>query len=55
MGVDPAQYEALERDFNEVLEDLAQDGSMEKFRKEYEKLHRALKTSYESEKRLVRR
>jgi len=28
---------------------------MEKFRKEYEKLHRALKTSYESEKRLVRR
>ena len=28
---------------------------MEKFRKEYEKLHRALKTSYESEKRLVKR
>ena len=28
---------------------------MEKFRKEYEKIHRALKTSYESEKRLVRR
>ena len=23
MGVDHAQYEALERDFNEVLEDLA--------------------------------
>jgi len=32
-----------------------EDQSMEKFRKEYEKLHRALKTSYESEKRLVRR
>ena len=28
---------------------------MEKFRKEYEKLHRALKTSYESEKRLVKK
>lgn len=28
---------------------------MERFRKEYEKLHRALKTSYESEKRLVKR
>ena len=28
---------------------------MEKFRKEYEKMHRAWKTSYESEKRLVRR
>jgi hypothetical protein len=28
---------------------------MERFRIEYEKLHRALRTSYESEKRLVRR
>jgi hypothetical protein len=28
---------------------------MERFRNEYEKLHRALKTSYESEKRLVKR
>lgn len=55
MGVDPAQYEALEKDFQEVLKELVEDQSMEKFRKEYEKLHRALKTSYESEKRLVRR
>jgi hypothetical protein len=29
--------------------------SMERFKAEYEKLHRALKTSYESEKRLVKR
>mgnify|MGYP003329408674 CR=1 FL=1 len=49
MGVDPAQYEALEKDFQEVLNELVGDQSMEKFRKEYEKLHRALKTSYESE------
>ena len=55
MGVDPAQYEALEKDFQEVLNELVGDQSMEKFRKEYEKLHRALKTSYESEKRLVKR
>lgn len=55
MGLDPAQYEALEKDFTEVLNELVGDPSMEKFRKEYEKIHRALKTSYESEKRLVRR
>ena len=55
MGVDPAQYEALEKDFQEVLQELVGDKSMEQFRKEYEKLHRALKTSYESEKRLVKR
>lgn len=29
--------------------------SMERFRAEYEKLHRALKTSYESEKKLVKK
>jgi hypothetical protein len=34
---------------------LVGDQSMERFRNEYEKLHRALKTSYESEKRLVKR
>jgi hypothetical protein len=55
MGIDAGQYEALEKDFQEVLQELVGDQSMEKFRKEYEKLHRALKTSYESEKRLVKR
>ena len=55
MGVDPAQYEALQKDFEEVLHELTGDQSMERFRKEYEKIHRSLKTSYESEKRLVKR
>lgn len=55
MGLDAAQYEALEKDFQDVLNELVGDPNMEKFRKEYEKIHRAMKTSYESEKRLVRR
>ena len=55
LGVDPAQYEALERDFREVLKDMVGSESMQKFRTEYEKLHRALRTSYENEKRLVKR
>jgi len=55
MGVYPAQYEALERDFKEVLKEMVGERSMERFRQEYEKLHRALKTSYESEKRLVKK
>jgi hypothetical protein len=53
--VEPAQYEALERDFKEVLNAMVGEKSMERFKAEYEKLHRALKTSYESEKRLVKR
>lgn len=55
MGIDQAQYEALEKDFNEVLQQMVGERSMERFREEYEKLHRALKTSYESEKRLVKK
>jgi methylphosphotriester-DNA--protein-cysteine methyltransferase len=38
-----------------VLTELVGDKSLEKFRIEYEKLHRALKKSHESEKRLVKR
>eukprot|EP01041_Mallomonas_annulata_P007788 gene7788-15929_t len=48
-------FEALERDFQEVLTELMGDQSLEKFRLEYEKLHRALKKSHEQEKRLVKK
>ncbi|GMH58573.1 hypothetical protein TL16_g02641 [Triparma laevis f. inornata] len=47
-------FEALERDFQEVLADLVGDDSLSKFREEYEKLHRALKKSHDQEKRLVK-
>jgi hypothetical protein len=39
----------------QVLSELVGDKSLEKFRIEYEKLHRALKKSHESEKRLIKR
>ena len=48
-------FEALEKDFQEVLQELAGDKSLEHFRLEYEKLHRALKKSHESEKRLIKK
>lgn len=48
-------FEQLERDFHEVLEELVGDKSLEHFRVEYEKLHRALKRSHESEKRLIKK
>ena len=38
-----------------MLEDLAGDPFLEKFRSEYEKVHRALKKSHEGEKRLVKK
>ena len=55
MGLDQQQYERLEQDFKAVLESMVGEKSMQRFQGEYEKLYRALKTSYESEKRLVKR
>ncbi|CAE8624324.1 unnamed protein product, partial [Polarella glacialis] len=48
-------FEALERDFQEILQELVGDKSLEHFRLEYEKLHRALKKSHESEKQLIKK
>jgi len=48
-------FEALERDFQDVLTDLMNDQSLDKFRLEYEKVLKALKKSHEQEKRLVKK
>ncbi|NWH61005.1 CFA58 protein, partial [Geococcyx californianus] len=46
-------FEALEKDFQEVIRLLKEDKSLEKFQIEYEKLHAVLKNSHENEKRLM--
>lgn len=48
-------FEALERDFQEVLATLAGDRSLDRFRVEYEKIHRALKRSHEHERKLIKK
>eukprot|EP00397_Hematodinium_sp_SG-2012_P012444 GEMP01012615.1.p1 GENE.GEMP01012615.1~~GEMP01012615.1.p1 ORF type:complete len:648 (+),score=198.80 GEMP01012615.1:345-2288(+) len=48
-------FETLEKDFQEVLQELVGDKSLEHFRQEYENLHRALKGSHENEKRLIKK
>lgn len=54
-AIESSAFEALEKDFQEVLQELIGDKSLEHFRLEYEKLHRALKKSHESEKRLIKK
>ena len=54
-GFESGAFESLEGDFQEVLQELVGDKSLERFRVEYEKLHRALKKSHESEKRLIKK
>ncbi|XP_060555610.1 cilia- and flagella-associated protein 58-like [Ruditapes philippinarum] len=54
-SIEDSAFEALEKDFQDVLSELMGDRSLEKFRVEYEKLHKALKKSHESEKRLMQK
>uniref|UniRef100_G3TWZ9 Cilia and flagella associated protein 58 n=1 Tax=Loxodonta africana TaxID=9785 RepID=G3TWZ9_LOXAF len=46
-------FEEIERDFQEVLNELSGDRSLDKFRIEYEKLHAVMKRSYDNERRLM--
>merc|ERR1719352_1889900 len=55
LGFESNAFEALEHDFQQVLTELVGDKSLERFRIEYDKLHRALKKSHESEKRLIKK
>lgn len=48
-------FEALEREFQEVLLELSGDEHLEKFRVEYDKLHRTLLRSHQHEKRLLQK
>jgi chromosome segregation ATPase len=50
-----AAFDALERDFRSVLNELVGDRSLERFRLEYEKLHYTLKKSHDNEKRLIKK
>jgi chromosome segregation ATPase len=45
----------LENDFQSVLKEVGGDKQLEHFRLEYEKLHRALKSSHENEKKLIKK
>jgi chromosome segregation ATPase len=54
-ALEATSLEALENDFQEVLAELVGDKSLERFRLEYEKLHRALKKSNGQEKKLIKK
>lgn len=53
LGIETSAFEALERDFQSVLQELVGDKSLQRFKIEFEKLHRHLQKSHASEKRLI--
>ena len=50
-----SSLEALDRDFQQVLQELRGDKGMESFMLEYEKMYRALRKSHDSERRLLKK
>lgn len=55
LAFDDSSFQQMEQEFQDVLQELMGDRSLEKFRVEYEKLHKALIKSHESEKRLMQK
>ncbi|PAA46952.1 hypothetical protein BOX15_Mlig023212g2 [Macrostomum lignano] len=53
--MDDSAFDTLEKDFQEVLQELQGNKGLDKFKLEYEKLMRALQKSHESEKRLMQK
>ncbi len=48
LGLDSHAFDSIEKEFQEVLNELATDQSLERFRNEFDKLHRSLKISHEN-------
>ena len=55
LGFDQEQYEAIEAEFKEFLSDHLKNKDLEKFKQEYQKINKALKTSYDGEKKLIKK
>ncbi|XP_029646015.1 cilia- and flagella-associated protein 58-like [Octopus sinensis] len=53
MAFDDSTFNTMEQEFQAVLQELASNKTLDKFRGEYDKLHQALKKSHENEKRLM--
>ncbi|NXF66202.1 CFA58 protein, partial [Ciccaba nigrolineata] len=51
--LEESAFDALEKDFQEVINLLKEDKTLEKFRVEYEKLYAVMKRSHENENRLM--
>nr|VZI36376.1 unnamed protein product [Spirometra erinaceieuropaei] len=54
-AIDDSAFDALKREYDDVVRELNNNPELAKFREEYEKIMRALEKSHESEKRLMRK
>ena len=55
LGFGQEEYEKIESEFKEFLNDHLKGKDLEKFRQEYQKINKALKSSYDGEKKLIKK
>ena len=52
---DPDQFEDIERDFKQFLDEIVGNQNLKRFKEEYTKIFRQLKTSYNQERKVLQR
>ena len=55
LGFDQEEFDNIENEFKEFLNEHLKGKDLEKFKSEYQKVNKALKSSYEGEKKLIRK
>ena len=55
LGFDPERMEAIESEFKDFLAEHLKGKDLEKFKHEYNKINKALKSSYDGEKKLIKK
>lgn len=55
LGFEPEAFEAIESEFKEFLNEHLKGKELDKFRQEYQKINKNLKSSYEGEKKLIKK
>ena len=55
IGLQQDDYDAIENEFKDFLNEHLKGRELEKFRQEYQKINKNLKSSYEGEKKLIKK
>lgn len=55
LATDQDAFEDIERDFKMFLEEIVGTAGLKRFKEDYQKIYKTLKTSYESERKLIQK
>lgn len=55
MGMQPEQYEEMEREFKMFLEEIVGNDNLDAFRQQYQNIHDTLKSTYEQEMLFIKK